>query len=579
MWKKIMRKKFTSLWAALLTLCVLLSACGGDLNAAAGNNAQTLEPFTLTMRVRASQETLDPPYDTTAGGETILYHLYENLLRWAADADGQVTLAPGQATSWVEESDSVGHVTYTFSLRSDILWSDGERVTAEDFVTAWQRLADPGTVSPYHTLLSVVSGYDKVQETGDPSLLAVSAPNDGTFVVKLEGSCAYFLTELCAGLRTMPTRANACNGPYTLSQRTEEEVVLCRSETYYDHLLCIPDELRFVTIADDSEAYQQFLDGKLDLVDGLPADVPDALSDPVTDMYAVLFNTQHPPFDDANIRLAFRLAVDTQAAADSSGVPAAQPAVGIVPYGVPDYGQSEAEERTGDTEEPDGKKLWDFRAHSLEKVTVPVEDDYAADCARARQLLSAAGYPNGEGLPALEYIYVESPQERAIAEALQKMWREQLGANVIVRGVTQEMYEEAITPPDPEEETAEGAGTGEEDSASEALASAVFTMAARFLPVPYGDAEALLHLWHTGDSGNVTGYSSENFDILLDTARTALPEARDGFLHDAEAILLVDAPVIPVLYPSTVYLFSESLAGLASAPNGVYFLSAVRRKT
>ena len=103
-----------------------------------------------------------------------------------------------------------------------------------------------------------------------------------------------------------------------------------------------------------------------------------------------------------------------------------------------------------------------------------------------------------------------------------------------------------------------------------------FQMAGQLLTAQYSDAEALLAQWYTGHENNLSGYSSDAFDILLDSARAAVsPDARDAYLHDGEAILLNDAPVIPLYYLGGSYQLRDGLTGLYRAPDGVYFLSAV----
>lgn len=592
-----MRKRFGKLTALLLALTLALTACvdRSDGEEPPVTDDGPPEPFTLTVRVSGIQTTLDPARSTAAGCKTILYHLFENLLRWEDDGNGWAVLAPGQAESWEEEKDYAGNATYTFTLREGLTWSDGKPVTAADFVTAWRRLADPANALPHRELMEVVAGYDQVQEEGDPTLLGVSAPDERTFVVSLNGSCAYFLAELCAGAHTMPVRADLAertgwgsnaaatvtNGAYTVSRISASLVTLERSKTYYDHKAVRPERLQFVTSKSAEEDYGSFLNGELDLISSLTAEGLEALAaeeywtpDPVTSVYGVLLNTQQPPFDDANIRLAFRLAIDSQAVVDAVGNLTVRPAVGLIPYGVADYGQRpetpeepEPEPTLPDpnaapTPEAPPEPYWDFRIHSLQQVTVSTERDYAADCLRAQALMAQAGYAGGGGFPVVEYIYVDSDMGRAVARALQSMWRTQLGVTVTVRALSQEEYDAMLLP------------TEEEDGESSRTTGA-YAMAGQSFSAGYGDAFTLLSLWHSGNS--LTGYVSANYDILMDSARTAMSaEARDAFLHDAEAILLDDAPVIPVCYAGSGYLLAEGLTGLYRGPDGVYFLSGVR---
>ena len=592
-----MQKKHCPLLALLLALAMVLTACGQNQNTGDQDEDGEGDLFAITAAVSQAQDTLDPGASTAQGGETILFHLYENLMRWTDDGDGHAVLSPGQALSYEVETDYAGNATYTFTLRQGIQWSDGEAVTAQDFVAAWRRLADPASDLPQRELLSVVSGYDQVQEAGDASLLAGSAPDDSTFVVVLNGSPAYFLEELCAGAYTMPVRedlisegsladGSVTNGAYVATSLSGREVELTRSETYYDSAAVGPDVLRFVTIGDSESDYEAYLAGELDLVQDLPASVLQELEgtgtwlpEAVTATYAVVLNTQQPPFDDVNVRQAFCLAVDTQTLVDALGDLTARAAVGLIPYGVTDYGQHKEDEEEEKESVPDPnappvqepvEPQWDFRAHSQELVTLPESGNYEANCLQAQALMAQAGYAGGGSFPVVEYLYVESDTGRAVAQALQSMWQEQLGVTVTIRAVSQEEYDAALSPTQPAE--------GEEAASGEETESTVpaFQMAGQLLTARYSDAEALLSQWYTGSEDNFAGYSSDAFDILLDSAQAAVsPDARDAYLHDGEAILLNDAPVIPLYYLGGSYQLREGLTGLYRAPDGVYFLSAV----
>ena len=579
--------------ALLLALMLALTACRNQQEPVDTPSPEDEEPYTLAVRMGEAQETLDPAFVTAQGGEAILYHLYENLMRWTDGGDGWAVLSPGQAESYTVETDYAGNATYTFTLRSDIFWSDGTPVTAEDFVTAWRRLADPASDSPHRELMVAVSGYSQVQVSGDPADLAVSAPDERTFVVTLNGSRAYFLEELCAGAYTMPVRLPAeagtvTNGAYTATHLSRNLVTLERNEHYYDADPQGPDVIECSTREDSGADYAAFQAGELSLVTDLPAQALQSLADtglwtpePVTVSYGVLLNTQQPPFDDPDIRRAFLLAVDTQALAEQSGDLTARAAAGVVPYGVSDYGERAQTPAAEEPEEPvlpdpnaplppeePAATCWDFRTHSLEKVTSNAEGDYAANCRQAQALLAQAGYAGGGGFPLVEYLYVSSDRGDAVARALQTMWKEQLGVTVVVRGVSQEEYDAALTPAPQEEDT----GTGEVQPRT----TGSYAMAAQEFTVPYSDAGPLLWRWYGSGAGNACGYRSDAFDILLDAARAAIsPEARDAYLHDAEAILLQDAPVIPLLSLGGSYQLAEGLTGLYRAPDGVYFLYGV----
>ncbi len=588
-----MKKRLTALLAALLALTLGLTACSQtpNISNSIGEPVQpdsTASQQVLTVAIGGKQTSLDPAKATAQGSETVLHHLFENLMRWENDGSGYAVLAPGQAESYTTETDYAGNTTYTFQLRRGIQWSDGQPVTAQHFVAAWQRLADPANALPKSELLDVVAGYDQVQSTGDVSLLAVSALDDSTFVVTLNGSCAYFLSELCAGVHTMPYRAEfaddylwgctadatICNGPYTAAEFRAGMVVLQRSETYYNAEAVGPDQISIQPADGSEETLAALQSGQLQLLEDLPLSALEELSkdsswlpEAVTSAFGVLLNTQAPPFDDPDVRQAFRLAVDAQAVADALGDYTTRPATGLIPYGVADYGQRDTAAASAEAPlpapnakqaEPQPIVYWDFRAHSEDLVTLPVSPDYAASCQQAQALMAQAGYANGGGFPVVEYIYVDSDTGRTIAQALQSMWQEQLGVTVTIRALNQREYDEMLS-----------AGTEEG-------AVAPFQLAGQSFSSCHNDAAALLELWHSSSDSNVTGYHSDAYDILLDSARAAASmDARDAYLHDAEAILLTDAPVIPVCYSGSSYQLADGLTGLYRAPNGVFFLSAV----
>ena len=591
-------KRYGSLFlAAVLVLTVLLSACSSQPETGDPQEEEAA-PFTVTVCATDTQDTLDPASSTAQGSETILFHLFENLMRWEDDGSGHAVLAPGQAESYQVETDYAGNATYTFTLRDNIQWSDGKAVTAADFVTAWQRLADPANDLPHRTLMADIAGYSEVQKTGDPSLLEVSAPDDQTLVVTLTGSCAYFLEEVCGSAYTMPVRqdllenqqwgtdakATITNGAYTLSLLSNDLVTLEKSESYYDSAAVGPDILNFVTASDAAADYEAFTNGETDLVEGLPQDILQSLTDsgswlpdPVTATYGLLLNTKAEPFTDPNVRLALRLAIDTQAITEAAGDLTLRAASGLLPYGITDYGKAApAADADGESQEamdpstadqpaePD--TFWDFRTHSLEMVTVTTAADYEDNCSQARSLLAQAGYPDGAGFPAVEYIYVASDAGKATADALTAMWRQQLGITVTARAVTAEEYEAMLTPAEPE--SSENSGTAE---TTEPVAS--FQIAAQDFTAAYNDAKALLGDFYSTNAGNRSGYASDAFDILMESAAAAVsPEARDAYLHDAEAILLNDAPVIPLYYEGLSWQLREGLSGLYRASDGVFFL-------
>jgi len=576
-----MQKNFAFL-LLLLMAAELLSSCNSQQGIPDPSYPEPEKnpSLTLTVCIGQNPDSLNPARNSVADSETVFFHLFENLMRWVDDGTGWATVAPGQAESYSVEFDYAGNATYSFSLRNDIFWSDGQPVTAANFVAAWRQLADPANKLPHRELLKDVSGYDQVQREGNPSLLAVSAPDQHTFVVKLNGSCPYFLEEICASVYTMPIREDGVpdsipvsNGAYTITSFTPDMIILERSETYYDREAVGPDCIQFAASGPPDSDYQKFLDGNLDLITNLPdyalrelAEQENWLPEPVTSVYGVQFHTKQPPFDDPKVRLAFRLAIDTQTVTEILDSPTVRPAAGIIPYGVTDYGERvSVDDADSVSEKP--VPYWDFRSHSLEKVTVPVEGDYAVDCQKARTLMAQAGFPNGTGFPVTEYLYVESAMGYTVARELQKMWRDKLGVLVSLRGLSQEKWDDL--------QQTEAVNTQETDSST----AGSFAMAAEMFSASFSDAEALLWYWYGGNLDNMSRYENAAFDILIDSAKAATtPDVRDALLHDAEAILLTDVPVIPVFFQGGAFRVSERMTGMYRAPDGVFFLGAVTQK-
>lgn len=579
-------------------------------------------PNALSVSLPGDVMNLDPLQSSSEGNETIMVHIYENLMRWEDAGDGWAVVAPGQAESYSVETDYAGNATYTFTLREGICWSNGLPVKASDFVYAWQMLADSEPGTPHRALLDCVQRVEAAPEAdeegdGDPEAsdgepaegeevpeeetvlpLAVSAPDDRTFVVKLNGNPAYFLEDVCASIYTVPRDEDSpdgsfYNGPYVPVEVGASHAGLERNTRYYDPDPNGPDELHFYPAGDAAAELQMVQDGERDLITALPEDALMELADsglwtpePVTESYGVLVNTLQPPFDNANVRLAFHMAVDRQTVADTLRADAVRPAPGIVPYGVADFSERPPVEApvADDTlpdpiagpapEEPD-PVCWDFRSHAANVVTAEHSHEYETDYRYAQALLAQAGYPGGSGFPEVEYIYVNTQDsDRVAAGLLQQMWQECLGVKVNIREVTQEEYGAALVPALPEAEE-DGDGQTDEDG-EEPVPAASFQLAGQAFSPAYSDAGLLLEQWSSASENNVTGYANEAFDILIRSAQAStIPDARDAYLHDAEAILMEDSPVIAVLCRGGSYKLRDGLAGLYRAPNGVYFLNSV----
>lgn len=534
--------------------------------------AKVGESVSLSVCVGSTPETLDPIYAENISDQTILVHLYENLMRVTADASGSTSVAAGMAKSVDQEENYDGTVTYTFRLRS-AKWSDGQAVKASDFVYAWQRLADPASHSPYAELLSVVSGYDEARAAGDMELLQVTAKNDSTLVVVLNGTYDWFLKEVCTSPATMPLRedvvqrlktaaqeaaaddenaaadpwwadptALVTNGPYQVTDYALGISLLASSnERYYGDRLG-PREITFQFAAGAEDAVMLYDQKTVDAVWPLTEERLAKLAEdetwsaiPELGTYTLLFNCGQDLFGDQLIRQAMALAIDRNALAQAAGI-TAQAAEGLVPAGVPENDEG------------------DFRT-----VGGPLLDNdpeaYAERCAQAKLLLEEAGYDRGTDLGELEYLYVDEGTNGLVAQALCQQWQDVLRVQVTPRGVTER---ELWT----------------------ALRTGGYTLAGVDLEAAGNDAECFLMDWTSDSQDNVVGYENSAYDTLMSIIASA-PDgtARMGCLHDAEELLLMDYALAPLYTRGTAWELRDSLTGAFRDARGWFCFSGVMTRT
>ena len=544
------------MWKRMAAMGLCLALAAGTLAGCGGGSAPG-----LALRLSMGQEagSYDPIRAETAEAETVIVHLYENLLRKAPDTSGGTTLASGVAKKYDMEENYDGTVTYTFHLRQ-AKWSDGQTVTAGDFVYAWQRLADPVTNSPSASLLSAVAGYDEVRSSGDVSKLRVSAEGELTFVVTLLGKCDWFLEDVCTDPATMPLRQDnlqtlkeeaiqenlqaeergetgtrnwasdptrlVTNGPYTASRGEEGELILTRSETYVGGVSG-PEELRFLFHDSPEAAWETYAAGEADFVSPLPRAEIEAKAESdwagaaLSQTTVLLFNTQGEVFPDVQARKAFSLAIDRQALSDLTAL-VSRPAEGLVPYGVPD--------ENGE----------DFRTQWGDLVGESGTEEALAE---ANALLGESGY-GSSAVP--RFVYEDTEENAALADALWKAW---------MKGLKVRLERVPLSA----------------DELREALSAGDYDIALTDIRGNALDAESFLDLWRGDSPENVAGYENGAYDTLLKVIRSASDEkARQGCLHDAEALLLDDCPVAPLLFTASAWEARDGLVGILRDGRGFF---------
>lgn len=550
-------------------LVALILSAVLSLSLLTGCAENSVEGLNLSVSVGSNVTTLDPIYAEDLESQNVLVHLYENLMRVAPDGEGGSTVLNGMAKNVDVEENVDGTVTYTFRLRS-AKWSDGEPVEADDFVYAWQRLVNPASHAPYATLLSVVCGYQEARNSGDMSLLQVSAKNESTLIVTLNGNYDWFLTEVCTSPATMPLREDVVqslkeagiqaagedgdalpwwsdptvlvtNGPYSATAYdAEASLQLSASEQYHGDQVG-PSTITFLFADSAEEAWSLYKDKTVDAVWPLPEERLSELaadetwsSIPELGTYSVVYHNDKGVFSDPLIRQVFAMTIDRAALMEVAGVTAVA-AEGLVPPGVPENEEGDFRTEGGSLLEND-------------------PEAYAESCQQAREILSEAGYSKGSELGELEYLYVNEGTNAVVAQALCAQWKNALGVRVTPRGVTtQELW--AV------------------------LRSGDYTFAGVELEAPGNDAECFLMQWTSDAQNNVAHYENSAYDTLMAIIASA-PDgtARMGCLHDAELLLLGDYVLSPLYTKGTEWELRDDLIGAVRDARGWFCFSNVVKR-
>ena len=566
-------KRFKCAAAILLAVVLsigMLTGCGKS-----ASEKSLRIPDVLSVSLGSAPVTLDPARAEKPEDLTILANLYENLMKLAADEDGNLQVVPAMARSYEESRHVDGSVTYTFRLRS-ARWSDGSIVTAEDFVYAWRRLADPAIHSPNTQLLSIIKGYDEVQSTGDTSALQISAKNSSTFVVTITGTCEWFLSDVCTSPAASPLRQTVVekltdavtpsddgdsavppppvaadawasdptklvtNGPYCVGESGSRSMTLVQNERYSDD--DSPKTIRIVYANTPEDGWSLYESGAVQFLAELPeaqlqirAENPDwaPLAMPTTGL--LLFNTNHEVLSDPLVRQALQVVIDRAAISDAISA-ACIPAGGLVSSSVPD---------------PD-EDAHTFRQHGGDLVNTS-SDVIGTSLSGMLQILDDAGFDIGNPFPAMELLFPAEPRYVAAAKALATSWSVAFHTDIRLRAVT-------------------------EADLNAALAAGQYTMALTELTAAANDAQNFLQYWVTDHPNNVVCYSNTAFDTLLTVIRSASDnDARRGCLHDAESLLLETNPLAPLYFIGTDYALQENLTGLIRDGRGHFLFAGVRQ--
>ena len=559
-------KKFLAL-ALASVMAVSVAACGSssstnDTSAAdssttteAADTTASADGYNLAVCLASEPMTIDPALNSAVDGAIMTNHMFEGLVKWVDNGSGEAELAPGQAESWEKTVNDDGTVTYAIKMRDGIKWSDGKDVTAGDFEYSWKRLADPATAADYCYMIDMVQGYAEVADgSADKDTLGIKAVDDKNLEITLSYDCPYF-EEIMAFPATFPVRQDIVegneewtyspetyigNGAYKMVEWSHNAYILTeKSETYYDYEKLGPDTIKYTLLDDNNAMLAAFNSGELNFIMNFPTDeMANYLASgqitvaPYIGTYYVCFNTEDEVFSNPLVRQAFSLVIDRNYIVENVSQSGEVPATGYVPSGVYD-----AEGANGD----------DFRTVGGEYYSVSA-DDYQANCDKARELLAEAGYSNGEGFPAVEYMYNTDDRHKAIAEALQNMWQTELGVTVNLSNQDWNVFLKSRKDGD-------------------------FQIARNGWIADYNDPCSFLDMWYTGGGNNDAQYSNPEYDALIDAAKATSDQTeRMAAFHKAEDLLIgQDSVLAPIYFYTNPYMLSDNISGMYYTPLGYFF--------
>ncbi|MCL6450825.1 MAG: peptide ABC transporter substrate-binding protein [Acetobacteraceae bacterium] len=490
----------------------------------------------LRYNLGTEPETLDPAKMTGIPEFTALMQFMEGLTRIGTNGNPE----PGIAKSWEISPDGT---KYTFHLR-DAVWTSGEPVTAYDFEFAWKRALDPATAADYAYQLYYIKGGQAFNEgKGTADEVGVKAKDAKTLEVTLEAPTPYFLS-LTAFQTYMPLPKSlvesnpdwwtkpetmACNGPFKVTVWDHHsKLEYAKNDKYWDAKSVKLSKLIYYMIEESSTELTMFETGEIDFADNPPLPDIDRLKaegklkiSTLLGTYYYLFQCQKVPINDARVRKALTYAIDRQSLVTNVTKGGQVPATAFVPPQV-----------------PDAKPGKDFR-------TVGGEYFKDNDVATAQKLLAEAGYPGGANFPPVEILYNTSEAHKAIAEAIQEMWKKSLG----ITGVTLTNQEWGVY-------------LATRDQGTYQIARAGWLG-------DYLDPMTFLDMWVTGGGNNNTFWGDAEYDRLVEEAKKTLNnEERFAKMHKIEDILFRDNPIAPIYYYVDLWLCKDYVQGIYKSPLG-----------
>ena len=522
--KKFMR--FTSCVSVVIAGLSLMGCSKPESRVAQGNRDQVLHLGNLS-----EPTDLDPHVVTSMQNFYVISALFEGLTGYnPKDASPE----PALAERWDVSEDGT---VYTFHLRKTAKWSNGDPVTAHDFVKTYRRILSPGVASEYsylhENLIKNAAAFVK-GEVKDFAQVGYLAVDDHTLRLTLVGPAPYFPGMLShhswypLHLPTIEKFGGADkrgtgwtrpgnfvgNGPFTLKDWKVNQVIrVVKSETYWDQATVKLKELNFYPIESADTEERAFRSGQLHVTSTLPTGKVDGYRDSKSELYQshpffgtffLRFNTKVKPLEDPRVRRALALTIDRSGIVKTVLRAGQLPAFSLVPPNLPGY-----QGRPG----------------------------FTNDVELGRKLIAEAGFPKGEGFPKLEFLFNTTDANKQLAEAMQQMWKRELGIEVTLVNQEAKVYQASMVAGD--YQIARYAWIGD-----------------------YLDPSSFLDMMMTTSGNNQTGWSNTDYDRLMTAAgREGDALKRAALMQQAESILMTEMPVAPVYYYTRNYLRQPNVKG------------------
>lgn len=480
--------------------------------------------------------------DPTLSGNDFVYprHVFETLIVKGKDGG----LKNGVAESLNISEDGL---IYTFNLRTNSKWADGETVIADDFVYGLRRAADPSSGAEYTSFIEYVKNATLILAGDLPKeMLGVRAIDDYTLEIELESPTGYFLDILTypifAPVRqdiiekygdnwTLNPATYIGNGAFIMTEKSpDSRIVMIKNTNYWNKDEIIPEKITFVMMQDPTLALAGIKEGSLDFSVKVPSqDIESLKKDGIIDIapyYSTVafgINDNDRILKDKRVRKALSLAIDRNYIVEKVVLTAKSPTSAWVPVGAYDV---------------EG----DFRENGGEYLDISKES-YSNNLALAKNLMAEAGYPNGEGFPVLEYRTTSDLVYMQVAEAVQQMWKENLGIDLQISSMEWAAYQQMRMERN-------------------------YQIMRTIWIGDYSDPMTFLENFLSYRPQNYAGYSNIRFDNYIETARkSANQNVRMKAMHDAERLLIAeDNVLIPIYNPSNPLLVSKRLKGYVATP-------------